>query len=332
MVRSAPSMQAVLQETAGFLPIALLQGIAVLTICVLRLPPKSVRFALAALILVAPVWCPTRGLLSTFFTGLSVVIACRMADLSRFRDRSRRAALILWLLCPAVRTLPSSPEARARNRKRAPRTLARALAKRGLWELIALLVAALPPEADGFWVRSASLILYFVLNLTALADLVICIVQLLGASIDELFDWPLLARSPRDFWSRRWNRFISRFALKHVALPLSGKLHPTFVTLIVFFLSGLFHEYFAWGAAGKGTLPLSMMTFFLIHGAVVAVAQTHRAFTQLPAPVTHILTFLLMLVTSPLFFRAIVPPLVAFGADPARLPWSGPALDWLPFF
>jgi hypothetical protein len=325
-------MPAAIDHLLGFSPTISVQLVVVTVICLLRLPALPLRFVLALLVLAAPAFCPSRGLLSTFFTGESVVIACRIADLSRFGERNRRGALLAWLICPVVRTLPKTPQERAAERRRAPRILVRAAAKRLAWEPLGWLQLALPPSLDHVLLRSTFLIFYFVLNLTALCDLVIFGARLAGARTDELFDWPLLARSPRDFWSRRWNRFISRFALKHVALPLTGKLPVFPLTLLVFAVSGIFHEYFAWGASGERTVPLSMMAFFLIQGCAVAWGQRWPTLQRLPSRVTHVLTFLWMTLTSPLFFRPLAVPLLAFGVKPEHLPWTGPALDWLPFF
>src|SRR5690606_15040383 len=97
----------------------------------------------------------------------------------------------------------------------------------------------------------ALLMLFFVLHLTATSDLLSGTALLLGFQIDTLFDAPLRSVSPRDFWSRRWNRFISRFALKHVAQKMRRRVTELGLIASVFFVSGIFHEYFAWSVGGS---------------------------------------------------------------------------------
>src|SRR5690606_29596851 len=137
---------------------------------------------------------------------------------------------------------------------------------------------------------------------------------------DDVFDAALLSRSPRDFWSRRWNKFINRFALKHVALPIGRKWGPSVVIFVVFATSGAFHEYFAWGV-GKGDAHYgAMMTFFVVQGVLVWLAQKLPPI-PLPHAVGTLLTFAWMVATAPLFFWAVEPALHAFQYPAAWLPF-----------
>src|SRR5688572_5107492 len=218
-------------------------------------PDAGRRWRLAIIALAAPLFCPTRGLISTVVTGLSIVVASRLPDLpSRASDESALSRL-LWLMTPIVRSVPTSGAARAANRRLAARLLLRAVSKRLCWEPLGWCMTQLDPEHTHALLKTAFLILYFVLNLTALADVALGLARLIGADTDELFDWPLLSASPREFWSRRWNRYIARFALRHVALPLTARFPRPVVVLAVFLASAAFHEYFAWGAAGAETRP-----------------------------------------------------------------------------
>jgi hypothetical protein len=162
------------------------------------------------------------------------------------------------------------------------------------------------------------LILYFVLHLSALAHLLSGLCAKQGLQVDALFLRPLLATSPRDFWSRRWNRFISRFALKHVALKLQGKVRGFWLVLAVFVTSGVFHEYFAWGVGGPSARQGLMTIFFVIQGVAVWIE------TRFP-PVLRgwwgtLLTFFWMMVTAPLFFLAIERALTGFGFPQSWIP------------
>ncbi len=309
-------------------------GVHVLLATSLALRPERslrARFLLAIVALCAPLLCPSRGVMSTIATGLSIVLSCRIADLAR-RPHARGPELLLWLLCPAVRSWPSSQEERRASRRRAARTLARALGKRLAWEPIGAVSESFGLGEAHWLVRSSVLMLYFVLNVTALADVVLAACQLLGATTDELFDWPLLSSSPREFWSRRWNRFINRFALKHVALPLRARLSESALVALVFAASGVFHEYFAWGVSGEGTAPFLMMTFFLIQGGSVIVGIRLPLLARGPRLLRHALTFLWMALLAPLFFRPLVPALLELEVTPAEFPWTDSFWGQMPGF
>jgi D-alanyl-lipoteichoic acid acyltransferase DltB (MBOAT superfamily) len=193
-------------------------------------------------------------------------------------------------------------------------------AKRLCWEPFAFAMIYFDGQTVPWAIRSAFLMLYFVLNLTAASDFLTGFCLLLGTDVDEIFDAPLLSRSPRDFWSRRWNKFINRFALKHVAMPIGRHWSAGGVILAVFSTSGLFHEYFAWGVGGAEAVYGSMMVFFVLQGIVVLLATRLRV-RSLPHPLGTVATFAWMTLTAPLFFLAVRPALLAFGYPTSWLPF-----------
>lgn len=301
-----------------------------------RCPLGTWRWPLAALVLCAPATFPahgtyfpvTWGAADTVLTTMAIVSAARLPALDRLLSDAglNRWQIFFWMTVPVARFWPDTPEGRAKNRRRAPRFLLSALAKRLAWESIAYLTVFL--DGAGCWdggvvpwpLRSAALILYFVLNVTAAADALMALCLLLGCDIDELFDAPLLSYSPRDFWSRRWNKFINRFALKHVALPLGKRWGTWAVILGVFATSGAFHEYFAWGVGGALARHGYMSVFFLIQGVMVW-AGARVKLSEMPHVVGTGLTFLWMVATAPLFFAAVEPALSAFGFPPTWFPF-----------
>jgi hypothetical protein len=283
------------------------------------LPDVGRRWRLALIALSAPLFCPTRGVPSTVLTGLAVVLATRLPDLPKRPNDESALSRVLWLLTPIVRSVPADASKRRANRSGALRFLWRALAKRLCWEPFGFVMTLLDPEQTPAVVRTALLVLYFVLNLTALADLALGLARLIGADTEEVFDWPLLATSPREFWSRRWNRYVSRFALRHVALPLQPRLPRPLLTLSVFFVSALFHEYFAWGAAGAATQPGTMTAFFLAQGAAVVVGERWPLPRGTPRIAGHLGTVAWMLLTAPWFFASLRPALLDFGVPAAWL-------------
>jgi len=288
------------------------------------------RWLAALCILSAPLFFPAEGstcgylqVFSTLITSLAIVSAARLADYDHAVRRKdlERFRLYAWLSLPVVGL--HAPRARDTSRlTQAVRHWGKALFKRVAWELCALL-ATLWFDAHGSlpWAAKSSLtMLYFVLNLTAFHDLVLGFCVAVGLSPDELFDTPLLSRSPRDFWSRRWNKFISRFALKYVALKWGTRDRVGFTLLLVFGCSGLFHEYFAWGVGGLSRAPGAMMSFFFVQALAVWVGN--RLPWQAPVWITQPLTFVWMGLTAPLFFMEVAPALLAFGYPEAWLPFD----------
>ncbi len=295
-------------------------------------PLGGVRWLLAFAVACAPALIPEGrgehplGILATVVTTFACISAARLPslDAALARNRMSRFDTLLWMTLPMVQSRPASEEDRQRNRRRAPRFFLWALVKRLAWEPLGYLLAVLPGDLLPWPLLSAFLMLYFVLNLTAFSDLGTGVSLLFGCNVDVLFDAPLLARSPRDFWSRRWNKFISRFALKHVALPLRRRLGPSGVLLSVFAVSGVFHEYFAWGVSGSETHHGAMSAFFIVQGMMVWLNS--RWSIPLPPLIGTGLTFFWMMLTAPLFFIALEPALDAFGFPESARPWSAVAL------
>lgn len=318
-----------LEQVRGFLPAFAAVLSINLVVAVARRPLGKVRIPLSILVVLAPALVPPAiasvhpwGMLTTVVTTLAIISAARLPDLDHVLRSSRRGRLeiFLWMCLPMVRFFPKSRRRKSLNRKRAPRYFMMAAIKRLCWEPIALCMLYVPGSSVPWILKSASLMLYFVLNMTAMSDLLSGFCLALGADVDEIFDAPLRSRSPREFWSRRWNKFINRFALKHVAMPIGRFWSASGVIFAVFLTSGAFHEYFAWGVGRSDAVYGSMMLFFILQGIVVLVAT--RLKVPVPrAPWGTIMTFTWMLVTAPLFFLAVRPALQAFGYPPTWLPF-----------
>jgi hypothetical protein len=258
----------------------------------------------------ATVW----GITATLLTTLAVVSAARFADLPVFRKVQTRGRLevFLWMTLPVVLERAKTRAERIESRGASASWFFRGLRKALTCVPLLTLVHVIEGERIPWPVQSAVLILYFVLNLTAVADLTCAVCTFCGFRVQDLFITPLLSVSPRDFWSRRWNRFISRFALKHVALPLGRRFSPALVILAVFGTSGVFHEYFAWGVGGAAARHGPMMLFFLVQGSVVWFGTKLRV--AMPSWAAW------MTLSAPLFFIAIQPALISFGYPAAWIP------------
>ncbi|KAL9540171.1 hypothetical protein MBANPS3_009838 [Mucor bainieri] len=142
----------------------------------------------------------------------------------------------------------------------------------------------------------------------------------------DLFDNPFLATSPKDFWNRRWNRLVKNLFQKLIFSKANTKLDakndekmkkkqrfissPTAFGLLIFFISGLFHDFMIAAAAREITFELTV--FFLIHGIEVALEVKYRKgkYKQDPkgfaAILCNLLTVLFFVTTGRLFLSPIL--------------------------
>lgn len=102
-----------------------------------------------------------------------------------------------------------------------------------------------------------------------------------GVRFMDLFEAPILASSPRDFWSRRWNRVVRRQFHGQVFMPKENMDKKDLPSrggfwgsrngrgLIVFMLSGVLHELILWSNSREVTLE--NFAFFTLHGVAVMV-------------------------------------------------------------
>jgi len=257
----------------------------------------------------------------TFITTQLVVTAVRLADLRRVQRGFHPSPLelFLWMSLPMARFFPKELSQRNRNRRRAIQRIAHMGFLLLVWQAVSSLLAIYPALLVYWPLRSALLILFFVVHICAAAGAATSLCLALGLNVDELFDSPFLSSSPRDFWGRRWNKFINRFALKHVAMPLQRRNSSALVLVGVFLASGLFHEYFAWGISGTQTRPGAMMLFFFVQGTMIWGGT--KISLKLPRWLGTLLTFCWMALTAPLFFWALLPGVLAFGYPEAWLPF-----------
>ncbi|KAI8356755.1 hypothetical protein EDC96DRAFT_515355 [Choanephora cucurbitarum] len=117
----------------------------------------------------------------------------------------------------------------------------------------------------------------------------------------SLFHSPILASSPRDFWSRRWNRIVRNLLHAHVfsnkakTTKVQHSPRPSFWStrqgrgLLTFVISGVFHELIIMSACRKLTLENFM--FFTLQGIAVMIEVELRqgALKQQPRGKTRIM-------------------------------------------
>ncbi len=148
-------------------------------------------------------------------------------------------------------------------------------------------------------------------------DLTVAVTRLCGGYCVAANDRPYLACTPAQFW-RRYNRIAGQFLHENVFKPANGRRHPVRATMLVFFISGLFHEYLFWLAIGRSAGL--QMAFFLLQGA--AVAATLRVKPSGSSAIGWwLLTWSFLLLSSVVFFASFVQMVPVY---PLALP------RWLP--
>jgi len=143
---------------------------------------------------------------------------------------------------------------------------------------------------------------------TGLIDIYLGLVMQSGVYITEVFNAPILANSPRDFWGRRWNLCFRNFAYRNIFIPMGGTKHQFLSIPMVFIISGLLHEYFVFTIGGD--LHGYMMLFFSIHGMTTLVYtklhQWHKKKPFVPNFLAIILHLGWLILTSSLFFQPVI--------------------------
>ncbi len=151
------------------------------------------------------------------------------------------------------------------------------------------------------------------LALAGACNLAVVTLAVRGLDFDDPFDNPLAARTPREFWGRRWNTWVNHMLYRYVFVPSGGWRHPVRGTLAAFAVSGALHEGFV--VVGTREFTGWMGGFFLAQGVLVAATSQSRSFRRLvrraPA-LTWAFTLVAMLTTGVMLVRG------ADGVDPSE--------------
>jgi hypothetical protein len=214
---------------------------------------------------------------------------------------------LLFIIMPAIVRweTPHHPDL-----GRAARHLATGLFELGLAALLVVVVVRLDLR-NPIELITTQIGLYAVL--AGVANIGVVSLSLRGIDYDDPFDNPLAARTPGEFWGRRWNTWVNYLLYRYVFMPSGGRRHPVRGTLAAFAVSGAFHE----AAADVGTLSFSgwMLAYFLVQGTLVAATSQARSFRRLArrAPaLTWALTVVVMLATGAMLVRG------SDGIDPSN--------------
>lgn len=232
----------------------------------------------------------------TFF-GMKVVVLANTSARGMAMLPARR--LLLFLLWPGMNPRlferPRAPDrACARDWSR------RALRNAAIGALLVVLARAIGHAAAApVLMVGLSLLVHFGLFTLLAAGLVAA-----GFRARLLFDAPWRAKTPDEFWTRRWNRGFAEMTSIVVQRPLADRLGRQRALLGAFGLSGLLHEVAISLPVGAGYgLPT---LYFVLQGlaALRLGARPSRAWTLLA------IVLPLPLVFHPWFVHDVVIPLL----------------------
>lgn len=153
----------------------------------------------------------------------------------------------------------------------------------------------LPPSVAWLGVIVYAVQIYF--DFSGYSDMAIGIGRMLGFRFPENFNFPYIARSVREFWTR-WHITLSNWFRDYLYIPLGGNRNGNTKTLrnlaVVFLLTGLWHgaswNFVVWGS---------------IHGSFMILERSglERVVRRLPGILSNAYTLLIVLIAW-VFFRA----------------------------
>ena len=211
---------------------------------------------------------------------------------------------VLFLAIPAV---VRWEQPRRPNLVRARRSLFTGLAQLALafaLMQLGLLVAVRNP------LQLVNTLVIIYLCLAGSFNLLVVPLALRGLDFDDPFHNPIAARTPAEFWGKRWNTWVNHMLYRYVFLHAGGRDRPARAVFAAFTVSGLLHELIVF--AGTGAFSGWMGGFFLVQ-SVLVLATSHprmRGLAQRLPRLSWALTLALMLFTGVLFVRG------AAGIDP----------------
>jgi hypothetical protein len=228
------------------------------------------------------------------------------------RMLARLPTFCFWLLVPPKAELSADPAAAVRVQTEGLGRLGRAVLKLPFVGALLLVHLYWPGLHEGPWIEAFWGLWLTYLAVSGFVDVLSGLAMQTGIAVAESFDVPPLARSPREFWGRRWNLVVSDLVFRHVFLPVGGLRRPVRATAWVFVISGLLHELFVLFVLGHPARHAGfMMIFFGLHGLAVMVqlawdrGRRRRRRQSMARPLAVALHLLWMTLTAPLFFAPI---------------------------
>lgn len=233
---------------------------------------------LAAMALPWPYFVPGEWPVVRFIFGMLVFLKImKSADLAygRVSDPNMVVSFpryIVWNLigpdCCWPKTQGEAKETRRAGQKRILRSLLKACL---LLSLIAL-ADIFPQFQENYILQTLWFLFAIYLFASGVIDMATGLMMQTGIAIQEAFNAPFLARSPRDFWGRRWNLYFRNAAHRNLFEPVGGKTRPVLAATLVFFVSALLHEYLVFICVGG--LMLGYMSIFFALSGMATLAES----------------------------------------------------------
>ena len=149
----------------------------------------------------------------------------------------------------------------------------------------------------------AGLFLYLVFS--GLRDGLAALHGWLGVHVPPLFDNPLVAASPREFWGRRWNLWFTSTAHDLMFRSISKRFPSVLGAGLVFGVSAVLHEWIV--IAGMHQFDGRMLAFFGLHflAATLQSEWRGRIGYRWPRSVSVVLHFAWLWGSAPLFMDPV---------------------------
>jgi hypothetical protein len=127
---------------------------------------------------------------------------------------------------------------------------------------------------------------------------------LVGIGLPRLHDDPILSRTLREFWGRRWNLSVRCMLHEHCFLPLVTRFGISIAVMGTFVASSLIHFWLAFAAVGT-CLAASMASYFLVQGALVLL-ESRLGVSQYPVAGQRAWTAACLLLPLPLLLEPLL--------------------------
>lgn len=166
------------------------------------------------------------------------------------------------------------------------------------------------PSSTTYYIYVMGQVLTLFLVLSAVSDTGSAIFNLVFAcSIGDNWQYPLLTTSPRDFWSKRWNRLCRKYFHVIIFKPIVNHTHsPTLAGIVIFLISGLMHDYLNY--VSMGDISFDSTIYFLIHGTACSIQvylqRRYAIFNTVPAFIAWTLNSIFFVATAPIFFAPYI--------------------------
>ena len=172
--------------------------------------------------------------------------------------------------------------------------------------LLSVAKRGLSPFRSSFPLDHAAMLVLFVLAIESLSQVLYGLERLAGYDVSPIIRHAYLSRSVSEFW-RRYNGRVHDWLHRNVFLPSGGGRRPARGVVLVFLVSGLFHEVMFDVATSK--VASDQLAFFLIQAPPALASRWLERLARRRGiagqVVAHGLTILFLSVSSVLFFRGM---------------------------